>query len=85
MDGHKWQEVEECYLCRRDTYCVFVWSPTLKESQYLHKTAKTAVNLAPIFTKQPNNEVWISIQGYESNKFNKMLSLQEFCQRLELN
>ena len=31
VDGHKWQQTDDksCYLCRRDPYCLFFWSPSL--------------------------------------------------------
>lgn len=53
VDGHKWRQVDdkECYICRRDSYAVFFWSPTLaKHPEYLniapeiHQAAMKQVN-----------------------------------------
>jgi hypothetical protein len=41
VDGHKWRLVhdKECYICRRDSYSIFFWSPTLAKHQEFLKVA----------------------------------------------
>lgn len=40
VDGYKWQQVDdrECYVCRRDAYCLFFWSESLVDAGLLKTT-----------------------------------------------
>ena len=37
IEGHKWQQVDDrdCYICRRDAYAIFFWSPSIAQSKYM--------------------------------------------------
>jgi len=79
VDGHKWKQVDEkdCYICRRDCYCVFFWSESLHRSEYLqepNQQQELPPELNKILAKQPSDDVWISVQG-DNNKFYRMLTL----------
>ena len=86
VEGHKWQLVDDrdCYICRRDDYALFFWSPTLAQSNYFNSTNQLPVDISKMFHRQPTDEVWISVSG-ENNRFNRMLFLQEFVYRIEKN
>ena len=86
VEGHKWQQVEDkdCYMCRRDAYALIFWSPTLARSKYLNQENQLQVDIGKIFNRQQGDEVWISVSG-ENNRFNRMLTLQEFVYRIEKN
>ena len=86
IDSFKWKQVDDrdCYICRRDSYCLFFWSPSLAESDHLKSVDKLPCEMHKQFSKMPNEEVWISVQGEQEN-FCKMLTLPEFMSRLDQN
>jgi hypothetical protein len=54
VDGHKWQQTDDksCYICRRDPYCLFFWSPTLSQDDAYYKQSEhLAADLSKIFNK----------------------------------
>lgn len=63
FDGFKWQQVDdrECYICRKDCYCLFFYSKSLKNSDHLKTSEKLNFDIGKMFKKQPQDEVWISI------------------------
>ena len=71
-------------MCRRDAYALIFWSPTLSRSKYLNQENQLQVDIGKIFNRQQGDEVWISVSG-ENNRFNRMLTLQEFVYRIEKN
>ena len=63
VEGHKWQEVndKECYVCRKDQYCLFFWSKSLAQSHYYNQRDSLPIDISKVFKKQPTDEVWLSI------------------------
>lgn len=56
----------------------------METNDHLISTESLPFDMPKLFKKMPEEEVWISLQG-EKNKFNKMLSLEEFMHRVEQN
>lgn len=53
VEGHKWQEVDdkECYVCRKDQYCLFFWSKSLAKSHYFTQSDTLPVDISKVFNK----------------------------------
>jgi hypothetical protein len=56
----------------------------LARSKYLNQENQLQIDIGKIFNRQQGDEVWISVSG-ENNRFNRMLTLEEFVYRIEKN
>ena len=77
VDAHRWKQVDDrdCFICRKDAYCLFFWSESLYHSHLLKHADNFATDLSKLFSKQGSDEVFISFEGEKNHHFTRMLTL----------